>query len=151
MKLAEALLERKALNDQIASLTTRMQTNAIVQEGDRPSEPPDALASDFDKALDQFEAIVKRINATNNVATLPDGTTVSEAIVRRDVLKRKREAIELVANAADQRVNRYSRSEVKFVATVNASDLRKRVDALAKEWRELDTAIQGVNWTADLI
>lgn len=40
MKLAEALLERKSLKQKIESLQGRLAENAMVQEGDTPSEDP---------------------------------------------------------------------------------------------------------------
>jgi pyruvate-formate lyase len=150
MKLAEALLERKSVKESIDSLKGRLQTNASVQEGDRPSEEPESLLAELKEALAQLEGLIKRINATNNAARLPDGATISEAIVRRDMLKLEREALEGVATQAEQRHNRYSRSEVKFVPTVDAAALRRRMDELAKQWRELDAQIQAVNWTAEL-
>ena len=40
MKLAEALQERADLNIKIEQLKARMMNNALVQEGERPSENP---------------------------------------------------------------------------------------------------------------
>jgi hypothetical protein len=40
MKLAEALVERKAAQQKLAELNERLQRVAVVQEGDRPAEEP---------------------------------------------------------------------------------------------------------------
>jgi hypothetical protein len=45
---------------------------------------------------------------------------------------------------------RYMRTEVRYVATVNTGELRKQIDALSKDWRELDAQIQAVNWMTEL-
>ncbi len=79
------------------------------------------------------------------------GETVSEAIVRRDMLNLRRVALEQAADAAVVQHQRWSHNEIKFVPTVNASELRKQVDALAKAWRELDAQIQAVNWGTELL
>ena len=49
------------------------------------------------------------------------------------------------------RDSRYSRSEIKFVATVPVPKLRERADDLARQYRELDTRIQQLNWNTELI
>ena len=150
MKLAEALLERKSLTQKIEALRARLAENALVQEGDQPSEQPQALMAELNDAVNQLESLIRRINATNNVAQLADGTTVSQAIVIRDMLRLRRQALEQVAEAASMRQARYMRTEVRYVATVNTGELRKQIDALSKDWRELDAQIQAVNWMTEL-
>ncbi|HWL07732.1 MAG TPA: DIP1984 family protein [Planctomicrobium sp.] len=151
MKLAEALLERKSLKDKIDSLRARLDENVLIQEGDQPNEQPQVLLEELGEALRQLEQLIRKINGTNNIARLADGSTVSEAIVRRDVLRMKREAIEQVVNSASLRHHRFGRNEVKFVLTVNTADLRQQIDALSKQWRELDSEIQAANWTMELV
>ena len=150
MKLAEALLERKSLTQKIEALRERLTENALVQEGDQPSEQPQELMAELNDAVNQLESLIRRINATNNVAQLADGTAVSQAIVTRDMLRLRREALEKVAEAASMRQARYMRTEVRYVATVNTAELRKQIDALSKDWRELDAQIQAVNWMTEL-
>jgi len=150
MKLAEALLERKSLTQKIEALRARLAENALVQEGDQPSEQPQALMAELNDAVNQLESLIRRINATNHAAQLADGTTVSQAIVTRDMLRLRRQALEQVAEAASMRQARYMRTEVRYVATVNTGELRKQIDALSKDWRELDAQIQAVNWMTEL-
>jgi len=47
--------------------------------------------------------------------------------------------------------DRYSRSEVKYVATINVAEMQKRADELAKKYRDLDTRIQELNWQTELV
>ena len=150
MKLAEALLERKSLKQKIESLQSRLAESVMVQEGDKPVEDPQVLMAELNDATDALETLIKQINATNNVATLPDGVSVSEAIVSRDLLRLRRETLEQVAQSTSMRLNRYMRTEVRFVPTIDSAELRKRIDALSKSWRELDAQIQAVNWTTEL-
>ena len=150
MKLAEALLERKSLKEKIESLQARLSENAMVQEGDKPAEEPQALMAELNAAVDALETLVKQINRTNNTAQLPDGTSVAEAIVSRNLLRTRRETLEQVARSTSMQQHRYMRTEVRFVPTISRADLRKQIDGLAKDWRELDAQIQAVNWTAEL-
>jgi 2-iminoacetate synthase ThiH len=151
VKLAEALLERKSLMQKVEKLRERLMQNALVQEGDKPAEQPESLMSELNEAVTQLEILIKRINATNNVARLEDGATVSDAIVKRDMLNMRRSALEQVADAATVQNQRWSRNEIKFVPTMSTAELRQQVDALAKAWRELDAQIQAVNWSAELL
>jgi hypothetical protein len=150
MKLAEALLERKSLNAKVQALRERLGENALVQEGDQPNEQPHELVRELNEVLARLEQLIKLINATNNHARLADGSSVADAIVRRDVLRMKRETLEQAVGAVSMRHHRYGRNEVKFVATVNVAELRQQVDAISKQWRELDAEIQAANWTTDL-
>ena len=150
MKLAEALLERKSVKIKLESLQDRLDQNALVQEGDAPAESPETLLADVRDALARLEQLIRQINAANNVAKLPGGATVSDAIVRRDMLKLQRQALERVAAAVSLRQHRYGRNEVKFVPALSPAKLHQEIDRLSKEWRELDAHIQAANWSVDV-
>src|SRR4028118_1156792 len=124
MKLAEALLERKELKTKVENLRARAVQNALVQEGDAPAEAPVELLREMDDAVEQLGVLIRRINATNNVTRLEDGTTVSDAIVQRDMLELRRLALDVVLNKAAVRQDRYTRTEIKFVPAVNVTELR---------------------------
>lgn len=151
MKLAEALLERKNLKTKVENLRARAVQNALVQEGDAPAEAPLELLREMDETVEQLGVLICRINATNNVTPLPDGTTISDAIVQRDVLDLRILALQVVLNKTAVRQERLTRAEIKFVPTVNVVELRRTSDAVAQTRRELDAQIQAVNWSADLI
>ncbi|WP_435877436.1 DIP1984 family protein, partial [Turicimonas muris] len=51
MKLAEALIERKELQSRLSRLNQRLQANALVQEGDVPSEDPKVLIKDVETTI----------------------------------------------------------------------------------------------------
>jgi hypothetical protein len=63
----------------------------------------------------------------------------------------KRAAYNDLAHAAAIVQSAYSRSEVKFKSTVNVAEVQKRVDALSKEYREMDSRIQEANWRIELV
>ena len=76
---------------------------------------------------------------------------IMDALAERDTLMAKRNAYSALASAASIVHTVYSRSEVKFVSTVDVAEIQKRVDQLSKQHRELDTRIQQANWEAELL
>jgi len=154
MKLAEALVQRKALKDKVERLMGRLRENAKVQEGDQPNEEPEVLLEELDAAVAELEELTVRVNRTNVATAMPDGAgTLMEAIVRRDMLNLKRCALEALVEGAGPPRERWvmTRYEVKWRPTVNVAEVQKEIDALAKAYRELDTQIQAVNWVTDLV
>lgn len=150
MKLAEALIRRKALQENIDHLKLRLAKAAKVQEGDTPAERSQELLAAVEADLQELQALIVRINRANLQATLPDGTTLMEAIAKRDILKLRRGILETLANNAVPTHDRYTRTEIKYVPTVDVADLRKEGDRLSKAYRELDATIQAANWTAEI-
>lgn len=49
------------------------------------------------------------------------------------------------------RPERYSSTEIKFVRCIDAKQLQDTINQLSKQYRELDTKLQGINWTIDLL
>lgn len=150
MKLAEALLLRSEYQKQIESLRERLYANLKVQEGESPAEDPQELLKELDQVLEQLGALIQKINAANNRAVLADGRTVSQALVDRDILLRKRNVLSSVAEQSSQQDYRLTRTEIKMKSTLSVKELQTSIDRLAKEFRVLDTEIQGINWTTSL-
>jgi len=150
MKLAEALILRADIQKRIEQLKSRLAYNAKVQEGERPSEEPNALLAELDGLTDELERLIVRINLTNCTAKT-DGKSLTELIAKRDILTLKAGALRAFAQVAAQKIDAYSRSEIKILSTVDVAALQKQVDELAKQIRQLDTTLQGANWQTDLI
>ena len=151
MKLAEALVERKAAQQKLSELNERLQRAALVQEGETPAEAPAALLSELGEVASRLEGLIVAINATNSRATLPDGATLTAAIARRDVLRMRQGVLEALIRTAGAAQMRARGAEIKLVPTVNVAELQRERDALAKTYRELDTALQAANWAVDLV
>ncbi len=132
-------------------LTERVKANALVQEGDSPSEKAEDLLAEFSQVADEFESIVSRINRTNLAVNISDGRTLTEAIARRDTLKFHINIWRQAADAAAVRQIRGTKSEIRLVSVINVREAREKADLFSKELRELDTKIQAANWTNDLL
>lgn len=150
MKLGEALASRADLQKRIAQLAPRLQASAVVQEGDTPPEDPTGLLAELADMCADLERLITQINLTNAAGRLPDGTSVTAALARRDVLSTRQSVLRAAAEAVAQAQARYSRSEIRMTRQIDVASIRREIDDLAKERRELDTTIQEYNWTAEL-
>ena len=150
MKLAEALNLRADLQKRIASLKERLIKNAKVQEGDTPSEDPETLLNELNNNIRELEDIIKAINRTNS-STYVDNECISDIIAKRDTLGLKLSILRSFISESSNKIDRYSSKEIMILSTVNITEKQKEVDNLSKEYRLIDTKLQGLNWTTDLI
>lgn len=150
MKLAEALSIRKDLQTRISQLSSRLVNNVRVQEGDEPAEDPKELLKELDSCLKQLEEYIYRINLTN-MRTMSGEKTLTQLMAERDVLTKRVEVMQNVFNQASSSSERYSRSEIKFVTTIDIKALRKQIDKLSSQLRQLDIEIQAINFATELI
>jgi hypothetical protein len=153
MKVAEALILRADLNKRMLQLRERLVRSTQVQEGDAPAENPTQLLAELEQMQAQFTSLVKRINRTNAATPFSDGMTLTDALADRDGLAMARNHLQAVIDALHEVSGnfRYSRSEIKYVATLDVKVLQANVDDLARRFRELDTIIQQMNWQVDVL
>jgi hypothetical protein len=151
MKLAEALASRSDCQNRIEEMKKRLIRSARVQEGDQPAEDTTELLTEADRIFARLLELVSAINRTNSKTSFDNERTISDAIAERDVVGKRRDFLAAIAEAGSTRQDRYSKSEVRFVATVSVGKLQTEVDQLSKKYRELDTRLQELNWKAELI
>jgi hypothetical protein len=150
MKLAEALAERSDCQTRIEQLKQRLARSARVQEGETPPESPAELLVELDRLFARLIELVQAINRTNSRTAFTESLTIADAIAERDSTGKKRDALAAFIEVASTRQDRYSKSEVKFIATVSVGEIQRQADALAKRYRAMDTKIQELNWTTEL-
>lgn len=150
MSLAEALQQRADIKTRIAQLHSRLNDNAKVQEGEAPAEDPLRLIELLNAECSAYEELIRRINLTN-AATVLDGQTLTALLARRDTLSLELSIFRDFLQQASQRIDRYSKTEIKILPTVDVTAMQKSVDAKSKELRQLDAAIQKLNWNTMLI
>lgn len=151
MKLAEALILRADLQKRIEQIKSRLMNNILVQEGDQPSEDPKSLIQEFTGTQKELTEIIKKINKTNNKTRFNEQLLLSDALVERDRLLETRSLFSNAVTKASEKTDRYSRTEIKHISTINVKDYQDEVNRLSKEYRELDTGIQRLNWIVDLV
>lgn len=152
MKLAEALILRADTQKRIEQLKQRLIRSAKIQEGEQPAENILELMTELDNAITQLTTLIKKINQTNALTRFQsEASTLSDALAARDTLLIKRNAYSNLIDAAAIRQERYSRSEVRFISTVDIATVQRQLDNLSRDYRELDSQIQALNWQTDLI
>jgi hypothetical protein len=149
MILAEALAIRKDLQKKIEQLRSRLLNNVRIQEGDEPSENPAELMKELDNSLTRLQRLIFQINKTN-MNTVSEGKTLTELMSERDVLTLRIAALREVFNRASESQDRYSRSEIKMTTTIDIKALGRQIDEWAKQLRQLDIKIQGLNFSTEL-
>lgn len=150
MKLATALSERAELQRKLSELSERLKNNAKTQEGETPAEDPEELLAQTESCLARLEELIGRINLTNS-RIVSDGLTMTQLLARRDCLTKRLEIMRGFLNAASEKVQRYSKTEIKIISTVPVAELQKQCDGYSKQLRDLDELIQSLNWTSDLM
>ncbi len=150
MKLAEALQERADTNQKIAQIRSRLQNNALVQEGEQPAESPADLFAELDSSVSRLEHLIARINLTN-CRTVINGASITELIAKKDVLRLQIEAYRDVVAVASRTAQRASKTEIKILSAVDVKALQSKTDALSKELRVTDNLIQELNWKTELL
>jgi len=151
MKLAEALIERAEIQKKNGQLISRVKANTKVQEGDLPSEKPEELIAEYEENMSRFLELVRRINTTNAKTPFDDGNSIADAIALRDCLGARIRAYREFYESATIKQDRYNRSEIRFIRHIDLKELQEQINRLSKEYREIDTRLQGINWTVDLI
>ncbi|MDZ5255194.1 DIP1984 family protein [Clostridium sp. LIBA-8841] len=151
MKLAEALILRADLQKQLMNLKNRINQNLLVQEGEETSENPYILYDEIFLKLNELEDLILRINKTNSDYITSSNESISDLIVKRDMIGKKINILKEIAEEATVKVNRYSQTEIKIFSTMKVDEIQREINKYSKEYRELDTKLQGLNWTIDLI
>ncbi len=151
MKLAEALSLRAQLNNKILQLKTRLNDCIKIQEGDEPSETPEQVVEELDRTIAEFRRLVYLINMTNANTVTDDGRNITSLLAERDALGQKVKALNAALRTITEKESRYSRSEIKYVRTVDVGEFRRLYDKNASELRHLDLRIQGLGFTTDLV
>ena len=108
------------------------------------------LINELNDNIIELENIIKLINKTNS-STYVDNESISDIIAKRDALGLKISILRSFVSESADRIDRYSNKEIKILSTVNVAEMQKQVDNISKEYRLLDTKLQGLNWTTDII
>lgn len=133
MKLAEALLVRSDMQKKLASLRQRIVNNAVVQEGSEPHEDPAKLTKEAFAVMHEFEGLVLQINAANHAHTIADGRSLAAAIAQRETFSAQHALLQQAIAGSHKEPDRYSMSEIKWVATIDVAALQKMQTACRRK------------------
>ena len=151
MKLAEALILRADHRRRLEDLRERLVRSAKVQEGESALEDPVLLLREVNDVLFQLTNLIIRINRTNSQCSFDGQKTLSDVLAERDILGLRRSVLDSLMQATAIKIDRYSKSELRFVSSINVRELQKEIDGIAQAYRELDVRIQSLNWNTGLV
>ena len=147
MKLAEALVLRSDYQSKIIELQNRVVANLRYQEGEEPMENPKELLAEITAVNEKNNALIKRINHANATATYEDGVVLADVLVDRETLKKQRDILsQIVREASDQNMLRYTRMEIKVFLAVDFKELQQQLDTANAALRTVENKIQRKNW-----
>ncbi|EOH89070.1 DIP1984 family protein [Enterococcus asini] len=152
MKLAEALIERRDLQNKLLELKNLMLANTLVEEGSEPDIEVADLLGQYDQASKQLEDLIVAITKRNQeVVVTVNGTTCSlqSLLAKRARLRQKYDLYTSVLEATREN-RRFGRNEIRMVKTVSVKDFTEKLDELAKALRQTDGVIQQTNWLEEL-
>lgn len=150
MKLAEALQERADLKVKIDDLSVRLGRTALVQEGEKPVEDPQALLVALNAAINRLAILIANINLTND-RTVVDGRTITQIIAQKDCEGTRLVAYRQLIRSASASTDRARGAEIRIRPTVDVAALQKEADRIAKRIRLLDNTLQATNWSTELM
>ena len=80
-----------------------------------------------------------------------DGRSITALLAERDAQTMKVKTLGDALRVLTEREDRYNRSEIRFVRTVDVKEFRHTYDRSAAALRELDLKIQAAGWTTELV
>lgn len=152
MKLAEALIERRDLQNKLLELKNLMLANTLVEEGNEPDIEVADLLQQSDQASKQLEELIVAITKRNQeiLVTVEGSTcTLQSLLAKRGRLRQKYDLYTSLLEATREN-RRFGRNEIRMVKTVSVKELTAKLDELAKSLRQTDALIQQTNWLEDL-
>ena len=151
MKLAEALAERAAIKTKLSTLSTRLQANSKVYEGEDPVEDPKRMLEELNILTDRYTELVNFINTANAVTKASNGETLSVLLARREALTNKVAVLNSLLKSTDPEPRGYrNKDQLREIVIVDVPSLRKEGDDLSKIIRETDALIQAANWNTEI-
>ena len=99
----------------------------------------------------KLENLIWRINLTNVQTVNETGKTLTQLMAEKDVLKLRISTMRNAYEIASAQRERYTRTEIKMLTTIDVKQLRKQIDEYSVQLRKLDMEIQSMNFTTELI
>jgi hypothetical protein len=161
MLLAEALKDRATLEGEIRELKSRIADVAVHPDDEPATEPAKDLLEALLTKITAAAELTGRINRANNAVSVSfEGRkyTLMGAVLARDELKRKAEAVRSILAEVERAFGghdygygrRRGKDEVKLMSDLPVGYLRTMAEGFSARLNALDMEIQKVNFTATL-
>jgi len=152
MLLAEALLRKAVLKKELEALEQRMSESARVPHDEEPVDDYLILLDNYNEKEYELREMSLKILSTNNKTVFTEGETISQAIIRRDSLKRVVSMYnKLLSAATGGGRGLFSSRDIKYKRIVNMDKVRADMNIKAMQYRDLDVKLQQLNWNTELL
>lgn len=155
MKLAEALLSRKALLEQIRDYSSVLIPSLSHEDGETQENDYPILLDNYNRLMTEYTNLVIAINNTNNVTLVDyDGSKVPlmHILTARDVLIiRKNVFANVDMYGAGRNKAVYGVVTVSIIRDVEPKEIKSQLNNIEKQLRQLEVIIQSANWNTDLV
>ena len=152
MLLAEALLRKAILKKELEALEQRMGESARIPHDEEPADDYLLLLNSYHEKANELLDMSFRILDTNSNTVFGEGETISQAILRRDSLKRVVSMYnKLLSAATGGGRGLFSSRDVKYKRVVNMDKARSDMNHAAMQYRDLDIKLQQLNWNTELL
>ena len=152
MLLAEALLRKAVLKKELEALEQRMSESARVPHDEEPVDDYLILLDNYNEKEYELREMSLKILSTNNKTVFTEGETISQAIIRRDSLKRVVSMYnKLLSAATGGGRGLFSSRDIKYKRIVNMDKVRADMNIAAMQYRDLDVKLQQLNWNTELL
>lgn len=150
MKLAEALMERENLENDINALNEKLVEEAIIDKDYEVLEDLNIEFKNHIEQYDKYEEIVNKINEAN--ARVYEGVTNLELLNKRNVLTKKYNNIRQIYLASKKPLKQetYGDKIIEKKLNIDRMMIKKELNKICKEARELEVKIQSRNWTMEI-
>lgn len=145
------MLIKAEYEERLESLRTRLMISARVQEGSFPPEDPETLMADVETCLNNLASLTKRISITQSQTLLASRQSLADAIIDQEMLLKKQFIYQSIIDSGTIPVDSLQDSNSRWLVTVNLAGLNRRVEELVKDYRLLETEIQKVSWSTELV
>ena len=143
MILAELIQERADIQKRIEQYKVRLNNNAVKQEKYKTPENPEQLLKELEILFARLEELIITINKTNNA------NGFIELLAKRDVMLNKINTYRSFLDSATSSVSRYTKTEIAILPNIDVEIMRKKLDNMSKEFRDVENTIQSKNWKTE--
>ncbi|KYH34966.1 hypothetical protein CLTEP_11300 [Clostridium tepidiprofundi DSM 19306] len=149
MDISEKIAYRNEIRWKLKNIENRLISCAKVQEGKTPVECPNMIIKELEVVLDEYSEVLKTINKIKSIDISKDGNELSSVLAEREVISVEKDIMENFLKALNVNYDRYNSSDTKYINTVDASVIEKRVQELNKKYQEIETKFKTTRWNVD--
>jgi len=149
MDINEKIAYRNEIRWKLKNIENRLTSCAKIQEGETPVECPNMIIQELKVVLAEYSEVLKTINKIRTIDISKDGNELSSVLAEREVISVEKDIMGNFLKALNVNYDRYNNSDTKYINTVDASVIEKRVQELNEKYQEIETKFKTTRWNVD--